>query len=255
MTFDYRHKYLTDIKTANYQMVAYDSVQYDASGGTFTIDFPLAPTDGEVVAIKNTVFNDAPITLVSVNNVETHIGLILNNFTVAQEEVYIEWAFDLDNAIWRLTSFTKAAFIPEIWNYQGIDLLLGTDTPIPLTFLTNFFPSPVFFQANAGNMECVRNFNGYFDLTGFFNFVAGANNQDGTVEVELYSVAGTPVFLQGFGLVASSAVPRTGTFPEQRFLSAVVQCTVGDIIGLQGTGTGSMIVELVSPSGLYARAV
>ena len=255
MTFSYRFQYITDVQTTNHQMIGYTLVQYNASGGTFTIDFPLAPTDGEVVAIKNVAFNDTPITIVSVNDVETPVGGQSATFEVRQEQVYAEWTFDLDNAVWRLTGISKPLFIPELWTYQGIDLALGTDTPIPLTFLTNFFPAPVFFQANAGNLECVRNFNGYFDLTGFFNFIAGGNNQDGTVEVELYAVAGTPTLLQGFGLVASSAVPRTGTFGEQRFLSTVVQCVVGDIIGLHGTGTGTMTSWLVSPSGLYARAV
>jgi hypothetical protein len=255
MTFRYPWENITDIKVANYQMVAYELVQYNASGGTFTLTFPATPTHGEVVGIKNVAFDETSIAISSAFNVETPLGQSLTSFNIEQSLLSIAWSFDAVNSVWRLVYRYIPLYIPEPWVYTGVDLTIGTNTPVPVTFQTDFLPSPVFFQANAGNLECIRQFRGYFDLIGYFNFIATGNNQDGTVDFETYAVAGTPTLNQGFGLVGSSAVPRIGTFPEQRFLSFTVIADVGDIIGLRGTATGSMTVDLVSPSGVIARNI
>jgi hypothetical protein len=207
MTYSLRFKYITDVKTANYQVVAYELVQYDPSGGTFTLTFPANPTQGEVVSIKNTTFDPSPITISSANNVETHVGLVVTSFTIRQEDFFAQWSFDAVNSIWRLIGFSKPLFIPEPWDYVGANLTLGTNTQIPLTFQTDFFPTAVFFQSDgAGNMQCIRPFGGFFDLTAYINFIATGNNQDGTAQILLVTIAGTPTIKQGLGLVSSSAL-------------------------------------------------
>jgi len=257
MTFLYPFQIVTDIKTVNYQIVAYELVLYDASAGTFTLTFPANPTHGEVVGIKN--INDGPniITLASAFNVETTVGLVSTSFTTRQEFLSVEWVFDLTNSIWRRLDKSSSFNIPEPWYSSGGNILLGTNTQIPVAFLPEFVSSPISFESDgSGAVRCIRDFQGFFDLNAYVEFVASSINQDGEVKVELYIVTGTPAINQGFGMVTSSSVPRIGTFNEQMTLPTIVRAAVGETIGLRGSKlSGSMAISSVAPTGIVVRQI
>jgi hypothetical protein len=260
MTFSYPYKYVTPVKVANYDMLPYELVQFDPTGGTYTLSFPpnttytAEPTHGEIVGIKNVTFSDLSITISSTYPVESPVGLELTSFDVAQQDVSLQWCFDANNSVWRLLTYSKPFYIPEVWVTTG-DVVLGTGTQLPLVFQTDFFPLSVFFQANSGDIECIRNFGGYIDLIAYIEFVATTNNQEGLCDIDLIAITGTPSIRQGYGIVASFISPRSGTFFEQRFLTTIVKASVGDVIRLRGSTTGAAVVTAAAPSGLYARNV
>lgn len=86
--------------TALFTAIVFQRVPYDPSGGTFTINAPAAPVQGDRWGVKNETAN---LTIVTINgngnNIEdpTASFALAANFTLSGDGIAAEWEFDGTN--------------------------------------------------------------------------------------------------------------------------------------------------------------